>query len=122
MSDHPPYPPPGSPPPPGYQPEQPGGPSRWSAPQVAPPFDPRLPPQQQVWQPPPGMLGAAHKPGAMPLRPLSLGDIYDAAFRIIRFNPKATVGSAVLVAAVAMALPVAVTAVLFFTVGATLDE
>jgi hypothetical protein len=31
------------------------------------------------------------------LRPLNLGDMYDAAFRIIRFNPKATVGSAVLV-------------------------
>ena len=46
------------------------------------------------------MLGAAHKPGALPLRPLTLGDMYDAAFRIIRFNPKATVGSAVLVAAV----------------------
>jgi hypothetical protein len=61
---------------------------------------------------PPGMLGAAHKPGAVPLRPLSLGDIYDAAFRIIRFNPRATVGSAVLVAAVAMAVPVVVTAVL----------
>ena len=58
------------------------------------------------------MLGAAHKPGAMPLRPLSLGDMYDAAFRIIRFNPKATVGSAVLVAAVAMAIPVVITAVL----------
>ena len=56
------------------------------------------------------MLGAAHKPGAMPLRPLGLGDIYDAAFRIIRFNPKATVGSAVLVAAVAMAIPILVTA------------
>jgi hypothetical protein len=60
------------------------------------------------------MLGAAHKPGAMPLRPLGLGDIYDAAFRIIRFNPKATVGSAVLVAAVAMTIPVLVTAVLTF--------
>jgi hypothetical protein len=58
------------------------------------------------------MLGAAHKPGAMPLRPLALGDMYDAAFRIIRFNPKATVGSAVLVAAVSMAVPVLVTAVL----------
>ena len=53
------------------------------------------------------MLGAAHKPGALPLRPLALGDMYDAAFRIIRFNPRATVGSAVLVAAVAMAIPVA---------------
>ena len=60
----------------------------------------------------PGMLGAAHKPGAIPLRPLQLGDIYDAAFRIIRFNPKATVGSAVLVTAVAMLIPVLVTAVL----------
>jgi hypothetical protein len=58
------------------------------------------------------MLGAAHKPGAVPLRPLTLSDMYDAAFRIIRFNPTATVGSAVLVAAVAMAIPVVVTAVL----------
>ncbi|QIK75372.1 hypothetical protein [Nocardioides piscis] len=43
--------------------------------------------------------------------------MYDAAFKIIRFNPKATVGSAVLVAAVAMAVPVLVTALL----GALLD-
>ena len=43
--------------------------------------------------------------------------MYDAAFKIIRFNPRATVGSAVLVAAVAMAIPVLVTAVL----GAALD-
>jgi hypothetical protein len=68
------------------------------------------------------MLGAAHKPGAMPLRPLALGDMYDAAFRIIRFNPKATVGSAVLVAAVAFLVPVLVTAVLSFTVDLTLDS
>jgi hypothetical protein len=68
------------------------------------------------------MLGAAHKPGAMPLRPLGLGDMYDAAFRIIRFNPKATVGSAVLVAAVAMAIPVLVTAVLTFAVDLSLDQ
>ena len=53
------------------------------------------------------MLGAAHKPGAIALRPLQLGDMYDAAFRIIRFNPQATVGSAVLVTAVAMLIPVA---------------
>ena len=90
MSQH--YPPPGAPQ------EPPPGPSTW-APDPAPP-------------PAPGMLGAAHKPGAIPLRPLGLGDIYDAAFRIIRFNPRATVGSAVLVAAVAMAIPVAVTAAL----------
>jgi hypothetical protein len=68
------------------------------------------------------MLGAAHKPGAMPLRPLGLGDIYDAAFRIIRFNPKATVGSAVLVAAVTGMIPVLISAIATFTVGMTLDE
>jgi hypothetical protein len=67
------------------------------------------------------MLGAAHKPGAMPLRPLGLGDMYDAAFRIIRFNPKATVGSAVLVAAVAFLVPVVVTAILSFVVDLSLD-
>ena len=68
------------------------------------------------------MLGAAHKPGAVPLRPLGLGDMYDAAFKTIRFNPKATVGAAVLIAAVTMAIPVLVTALLTLTVGLTLDE
>ncbi|WP_205473905.1 glycerophosphoryl diester phosphodiesterase membrane domain-containing protein [Nocardioides sp. SYSU D00038] len=67
------------------------------------------------------MLGAAHKPGAIALRPLSLGDMYDGAFRIIRFNPRATVGAAVLVSAVAMVLPLLVTAVLTWTVDASYD-
>src|SRR4051794_23223599 len=67
------------------------------------------------------MLGAAHKPGAVPLRPLALGDMYDAAFRIIRFNPRATVGSAVLVAAISMVLPVLLTAVLTLSVDLTSD-
>lgn len=74
------------------------------------------------WAPAPGMLGAAHKPGAMPLRPLALGDIYNAAFRIIRFNPKATVGSAVLVASVTMLIPVVISAIFTFTLGAALDQ
>ena len=65
------------------------------------------------------MHGAVHKPGAVALRPLSLGDIYDAAFRIIRFNPKATVGSAVLVAAVAMAIPLLLTAALTYATDLT---
>ena len=95
------YPPPGAaqdPPPPGQSTTAPG-----------------------PYPPAPGMLGAAHKPGAIPLRPLGLGDIYDAAFRIIRFNPRATVGSAVLVAAVAMAIPVLVTTVLSLVLDLSLD-
>ncbi|MXG90473.1 hypothetical protein [Nocardioides flavescens] len=92
-----------TPPPPGWQPPPPPPPGY----QAPPPGRPSPPPG---WAPAPGMLGAAHKPGAVALRPLGLGDIYDAAFRIIRFNPKATVGSSVLVAAVAMLVPVVVTA------------
>jgi hypothetical protein len=115
------YPPPGSgpgqPPPPGWTPPPPP-PTTWGGPpDYGPGYAPGPPPPQ--WAP--GMLGAAHKPGAMPLRPLGLGDIYDAAFRIIRFNPKATVGSAVLVAAVAMAIPVLATAVLSAVTDLSLD-
>src|SRR5690242_17111113 len=112
------------PPPPGWQPPPPPPPSYAGYSGHPPPGAPPAPlgpppPAPASWAP--GMLGAAHKPGAMPLRPLTLGDMYDAAFRIIRFNPKATVGSAVLVSAVAWIIPVVVTAVLSFTVGASLD-
>ena len=113
---------PAYPPPPGWQPTPPPPPS-YTGYQPAPGY-PTTPVQQPVgaWVPARGMLGAAHKPGAMPLRPLGLGDMYDAAFRIIRFNPKATVGSAVLVAAGAMAIPVMVTAVLTFAVDLSIDQ
>lgn len=109
------------PPPPGWQPPPPPPPS-YTGHQTAAPGWPAPPPAyQQPFQPAPGMLGAAHRPGAMPLRPLALGDMYDAAFRIIRFNPKATVGSAVLVAAVAWLVPVVVTALLSLTLNLSLD-
>ncbi len=72
--------------------------------------------------PPPHLLAAAHKPGAIPLRPLTLGDLYDAAFKIIRFNPKATVGSSVIVTAMAMLVPVIVTGVLSLTVGVSFTD
>jgi hypothetical protein len=117
MSGSQPFPPPGGgpvePPPPGWAPPPPPPSQAWGTP---PPGYAGGPPPPQ-WAP--GMLGAAHKPGAMPLRPLGLGDFYDAAFRIIRFNPKATVGSAVLVA---MAIPVLVTAVLTSVVDFSSDR
>ena len=136
------YPPPGAsgneppdhgaaqPPPPGWQPPPPTQPYPQQYPQqpypqpgyAAPGYPPQYPGQYPGPYPPqPGMLGAAHKPGAIALRPLQLGDMYDAAFRIIRFNPKATVGSAVLVTAVAMLIPVVVTAVLTWSVNLSLD-
>jgi hypothetical protein len=109
------------PPPPGWQPPPPPPPS-YTGHRPPPPEWPSPPPAyQQPFLPAPGMLGAAHRPGAMPLRPLALGDMYDAAFRIIRFNPKATVGSAVLVATVAWLVPVVVTALLSFSLDLSLD-
>lgn len=116
------YPPPGGGEPPGEDPRpDPApvpapGPAVWGA---AAPGAP--PPTTPGWTPAPGMLGAAHRPGAFPLRPLGLGDMYDAAVRIIRFNPKATVGSAVLVATVAMGIPILVTALLTWSVDLSLD-
>ena len=86
--------------PPGYQPGPPPG---YPAP---------YPVQQPL---------AAHKPGAIPLRPLVLGDIFDGAFKIIRYNPRATVGAAVLVSAVAMVIPVVTGLVTGSTGGLSLD-
>ena len=136
-STGPPPPPPGWQPPPPTQPypAQPYPQQPYPQPGHAPPgyplqYPPQYPPQYPgqypgpypgPYAPQPGMLGAAHKPGAIALRPLQLGDMYDAAFRIIRFNPKATVGSAVLVTAVAMLIPVVVTAVLTWSVNLSLD-
>jgi hypothetical protein len=113
------FPPPGPGAPPAVGAPPPGG---WSGSPPAyggPPHPPQPPP-------PPGQFpgpfqGAAHKPGAIPLRPLGLGDIYDAALKIIRFNPKATVGSAVLVTALAMAVPVLLTSVLTLVLDLSLD-
>ena len=108
------YPPPGHPGPASYAPQvQPG----WGPP---PAVQHPAPPGR--WAPPGGLpLGAAHKPGAVPLRPLTLSDMFDAAFKIIRFNPRATVGSAVLVAAVSMAIPVLVTGGLSMAADLSLD-
>lgn len=79
------YPPPGYPPPgyppPGYGLYGSGGypppgypPAGYGAPGYPPPFPPAL------------------KPGVIPLRPLSLSDIFNGAFAYIRANPKATLG------------------------------
>lgn len=71
--------------------------------------------------PPAGLVSApgrtVYRPGAIPLRPLGLGDLYDAAFRIIRYNPGATVGAALLVSAVSMVIPIGVTALLTLGLG-----
>ena len=115
------YAPPGYPPPPGYA----GPPPGYGAPGGYPP--PGYPPPGY---PPPGYgppgygppgygpppVAPALKPGVIPLRPLSLSDIFNGAVAYIRANPKATLGltTIVVVAAQILALilsvgPLAVT-------------
>jgi hypothetical protein len=96
----------------------PGGTPRWLQPARRP--TPAPYPSSQAGLPP-GLPRAAHRPGAFPLRPLVLGDILDGAFRIIRYNPRATVGAAVLVSALAMVLPVVVGLVSGSTGGLRID-
>src|ERR1700712_1511283 len=84
-------PPPGQPAPPGgYGPVPPGAPGTGTPP----------------WGPP------IHQPGVVPLRPLTLGDIFGGAIATVRRNPKATVGLAALVTFVFMLIPTAGTVVL----------
>ncbi len=54
---------------------------------------PSYPPHAAAPQPPPA---ATYQPGVIPFRPISLGDIYGAAFKIVRGNPASTVGIALL--------------------------
>ncbi|WP_150239118.1 glycerophosphoryl diester phosphodiesterase membrane domain-containing protein [Nocardiopsis quinghaiensis] len=78
--------PPGYGPPPGYgQQPQYGQQYGYGAPM--PPGAPRAP-----------------KPGVVPLRPLSLGDIFNGAFGLIRTNPRTTVGLSLIVMAFAAVL------------------
>jgi hypothetical protein len=99
------------PPPPGWQQPEPEPPSPWGEPPAASSPPPGWQPQSYPPTRPPAYTSApaapvAHRPGAIPLRPLVLNDIFDGAFRIIRYNPRATIGAAVLVSAVAMLVPI----------------
>lgn len=90
--------PPPSPPGWGQPPPSPPG---WGQPFPSPPGWGQPP----GWRQPPavgwGAPGAAGNDGIVPLRPLSLGDIYDGALRAVRFNPKAMIGFSALVIALA---------------------
>lgn len=50
---------------------------------------------------PAGWAPAPVQPGIVPLRPLSLGEIYDGAFRSIRANPRVMFGFSIVVVAIA---------------------
>ena len=105
------YPPPGYPPPPGYGAPPPGygAPGGYPPPGYPPPGYPP-PGYPPPGYPPPG-YGAppALKPGVIPLRPLSLSDIFNGAVGYIRANPKATLGLTTIVVLAAQLLTLVLT-------------
>jgi hypothetical protein len=109
------YPPPGYPPPgyppPGYPPSSghPGyPPPGYPPPGYGPPpgYSGYPPPGYQVPGYPPGYPVAPMdlKPGVIPLRPLSLSDIFNGAVLYVRRNPKATLGLTAIVVVIAQVL------------------
>lgn len=98
-------PPPGySAPPPGFAPLPPG----YSAPPAGyePPAPGYQPPPATYGAPPapggPRLAGLEFRPGIIPLRPLTLGDLYGAVTKAIRGNVAATIGLAVLTSLVCL--------------------
>ncbi|MEO6792932.1 MAG: hypothetical protein ABI253_11815 [Mycobacterium sp.] len=86
-------PPPGYGPPPGYSPPPPGYPTYPPPPGYSPPppgYPPYPPPPG--FGPPPGYPQPELKPGVIPLRPLSLTDLYNGAIGYVRANPKVVLG------------------------------
>lgn len=65
----------------------------------------------------PGYHPPADKPGIVPLRPLSLGELYDGAFGAVRHNPGVTLGltAVIVVAAVAVGTLISIPLTTLFT-------
>lgn len=89
----------------GQQPPPPGGPAASGYGQYGDPYGGRYGGAP---------LPTAAQPGIIPLRPLTLGEIYDGAFRAIRTNPKVMFGLAAVVIGTG-ALLQTIFATVFFT-------
>ncbi len=99
------YPPPGYYAPPGYPaPAYPGYGSPYGTPGYGPAGYPPPAPQ-------------ALKPGVVPLRPLTLSDIFNGAVSFIRLNPKATLGMTVVVVVVAQVIALLIQLIPMSSVG-----
>lgn len=94
-------PPPGSAvPPPGYGPPPPGAGAPY--PQGPPPPPGQAPPRPAAGPGAPAYAGLEFRPGIIPLRPLTLGDLYGAVTKAIRGNVAATMGLAVVTSLVCL--------------------
>ncbi|MBK4346407.1 hypothetical protein [Lacisediminihabitans changchengi] len=66
------------------------------------------------WTPPP-------KPGLIPLRPLTLGDILGSSFRVLRRNPRATFGVSLLLQGIVTIVTIVVVGLVTFSVLSRVD-
>lgn len=96
--------------PPEWKPEATSQSPFGAAPSQQPP-PPSAPP---TWTPPP-------KPGLIPLRPLDLGAILGASFRVLRRNPKATYGTSLIIFGVMSIITTLIVGLVTFGVIARLD-
>jgi Membrane domain of glycerophosphoryl diester phosphodiesterase len=105
-------PPPGAgsswgPPPPPPSPPVPGGPGyyapqQYPQPQYGPQFGPQYqPPPYGQYVPGWGSYQQEYKPGVVPLRPLSVGEVLDGSFSTIRKHPRIVFGCAAVLAVIA---------------------
>ncbi|MGW6006068.1 glycerophosphoryl diester phosphodiesterase membrane domain-containing protein [Oerskovia enterophila] len=86
------------------QPGQYGQQGQYGAPQYGAPVQPGYGPPAFAGMP---YAPPANKPGIIPLRPLTLGEIFDGAFGAIRSNPKVMLGMSATVIAIATILGMA---------------
>lgn len=105
--------------------QTPGGPGPAQPPNPGTESPSTPPPQGTTNGPPPGgqqqgqgqwrgmtpeQVSRMYKPGVVPLRPLTLSDIYDGTFQTLRRNPRATWGMALVVMTIATLLGVGASA------------
>lgn len=95
----------------GTGPQPPSGPGPGPYGHRPPQYGP--PPGPYAFRPP-----EAPRPGIVPLRPLTLGDLLDGSIKLIRTNPKATLGLSAIVAAIST-VPTAIGQATFFRVFGT---
>jgi membrane-anchored glycerophosphoryl diester phosphodiesterase (GDPDase) len=83
-------------------------------PPIAPPVGPPIqPPPAAGWTPPP-------KPGLIPLRPLDLGTILGASFRVLRRNPRPTFGASLAIQGIVAVVSVVVIGLVGFATASRL--
>ncbi|KUG59307.1 hypothetical protein AVL62_06405 [Serinicoccus chungangensis] len=79
-----------------------GGSPQWQQPPGGHPSQQDTPGPTRWQQLPPEQLTRLHQPGVVPLRPLTLGDMFGGSLQTMRRNPEATIGMGLVVLSVVL--------------------